>query len=379
MKLIAAFICSTSVVLLAVGITALIISYSTISTMTSSELEDLSKNIFSSAQIVFLTSEDSLSHTLDTAGLFVKDNSRLDEKNYLNVTITNQVTREETRMRIPEMIINGKVVLKSGDIAHQITEATGYSSTIFQLLPEGLLRISTTVRNADNSMDLWTLIPNDSPVYHQVVNGQPYIGTTVVADQLYGAAYKPIMDANSQIIGAVFVGKKLSLMSDIIYFKQQFSTLRVGKSGYTFIMDSKGNLIMHPSLEGKNVYDATDSSGRYYIREICSNKHGTLVYPLKEAGENRSRNIIVVYKYLAEWDWIIAVGAYIDELYSPIYTLQGILITVGLTLLIASIFLAYFISNSITKPVGIMSEELYNSSNSLETAANQVSSFSQEL
>jgi len=61
-------------------------------------------------------------------------------------------------------------------------------------------------------------------------------------------------------------------------FEDRILSLRFGKTGYSFVMDTHGTLIIHPALKGKNFLHATDANGRRYIEDICLRKNGKIVY-----------------------------------------------------------------------------------------------------
>jgi len=100
--------------------------------------------------------------------------------------------------------------------------------------------------------------------------------------------------------------------------------VNVGESGYIYAMTGDGTLKVHVAREGENVYSEKDENGRYFIREMCrtarASKPGEIlyiIYPWRNVtlGDRKARNKIVAYRYLREWDWIIAAGGYLDETY----------------------------------------------------------------
>ncbi len=99
----------------------------------------------------------------------------------------------------------------------------------------------------------------------------------------------------------------------------------IGETGYIYAMSSKGYLFVHLTSEGQNIYASKDESGRYFIREICEAalkaRAGEVLYttyPWRNIilGEEYPRQKMIAFKYFAEWDWIIAVGSYLDDLYN---------------------------------------------------------------
>jgi len=100
--------------------------------------------------------------------------------------------------------------------------------------------------------------------------------------------------------------------------------VKVGDSGYIYAMTTKGDLAVHISREGENIFDEQDEEGRYFIRAMCAKAKNApdgsalnIIYPWRnpELGDKALRQKMVVYRYFAPWDWIIAAGGYIDETY----------------------------------------------------------------
>lgn len=72
------------------------------------------------------------------------------------------------------------------DSIHHLTKS---ASTIFQMIPGGMLRVATSVRNPDGSRAIGTYIPEDSPVYKAFIAGNEYLGRALVAGDWYVTAY----------------------------------------------------------------------------------------------------------------------------------------------------------------------------------------------
>ncbi|MBF0378097.1 MAG: cache domain-containing protein [Desulfamplus sp.] len=106
----------------------------------------------------------------------------------------------------------------------------------------------------------------------------------------------------------------LSLV-DIKQLKERILSIKIGETGYVAVMNSKADILIHPFLEGINVMDSKDSSGRYFIKEMAEKKNGEITYPWQNKGESRPREKISIFKYYPEMDWFILAGVYVDELY----------------------------------------------------------------
>jgi methyl-accepting chemotaxis protein len=81
-------------------------------------------------------------------------------------------------------------------------------------------------------------------------------------------------------------------------FKTMICSVKVGKSGYLFIMDAQGNLVVHPKDEGRNL------AGQKHIDHIRNSKGGggILEYLSVSTGQDK----IVAYRYISKWNlWIV--------------------------------------------------------------------------
>ena len=106
--------------------------------------------------------------------------------------------------------------------------------------------------------------------------------------------------------------------------RKALKNVNIGETGYVYAMTTKGDLAVHVALEGRNIWDARDEDGRYFIREMARTARGaepgavnTIVYPWRNEllGEMRLRQKVVAYMYFEPWDWIIAAGSYLEESY----------------------------------------------------------------
>lgn len=126
-----------------------------------------------------------------------------------------------------------------------------------------------------------------------------------------------------------------------------------GKTGYTYVMDSRGNLIVHPVLTG-NIYNAVDSLGRHFTQKICREKNGKTVYSWRNPGEEKEREKLAIYRYIPELDWIVVSTGYLEEVYEPLYSLQKILYIGVLAMFVLLLILSFGISRIITRPLQVI-------------------------
>ncbi len=94
------------------------------------------------------------------------------------------------------------------------------------------------------------------------------------------------------------------------------SDLTLGVDDYLLILDSKGNMIMHPQLEGKNLYNYRNSEGRFIFQEIIGKPRNILVYDWQNPTDSSPRTQISVMQYFPAWDWYIGISTYEDNFYN---------------------------------------------------------------
>lgn len=121
-----------------------------------------------------------------------------------------------------------------------------------------------------------------------------------------------------------FTAGRIDRNSALNEARKALKKVNVGETGYIYAMTGDGDLKVHLAREGENVYNEKDEKGRFFIREMCKkarlSKPGEvlfIIYPWRNValGDRRARNKVVAYKYLREWDWIVAAGGYLDETY----------------------------------------------------------------
>jgi len=97
---------------------------------------------------------------------------------------------------------------RNHDLINTIGRVTGDSATLFTYDPEtgDFLRKSTTLLDADGNPILDTALDRADPAYEAIKAGSVYQGEASVLGVSYYAIYKPIVNLDSEPIGAVYIG-----------------------------------------------------------------------------------------------------------------------------------------------------------------------------
>ncbi len=163
---------------------------------------------------------------------------------------------------------------------------------------------------------------------------------------MYLAYFKPW----NWLIAASSYREEFMDLINVDYLRDSILSIRFGKTGYPYILDSRGNIIIHPALTG-NVYDVRDASGRQFVQEICKQKNGRIIYAWRNPGEKEFRKKLVVFNYIPEFDWIVASSSYLEEFYEPLHYIRGIIIAIFIVSLAFLSLLTLVYSTYIVKNV----------------------------
>ncbi len=213
----------------------------------------------------------------------------------------------------PEMRIGGKLMNLSNDEVDRFARISGGSvATIFARKGEDFYRIATSLTKEDGLRAIGTILDRGHPAYQGLLKGETYLGKARLFGKQYMTKYTPIKDAAGRITGSYFVGFDITEL--LGKMAQSIKALKIGETGYYFIMDSKGLVEVHPSLEGKNILDVRTSDGKEIFREIISKKNGTFQYEWVNEGETSAKTKTATALYFEDWDWCIIGSAMDSEL-----------------------------------------------------------------
>lgn len=247
---------------------------------------------------------------------------------------TNQYTKTATTIKLPKMLVGGRWLGQNRDmttpsmIVDKTRDLSVETCTVFQRMnPEGdMLRVCTNVKKLDDSRAIGTFIPavnpdgRANPVISAVLEGKTYRGRAFVVNTWYITAYEPIRDRSGSIVGILYVGIKQNTVAESVM--AQIGDINIGKTGYVFVIDSKGNFIVPEAYQQsslQNGLEATDADGHQYIGEIINkaksaSNNSIVMHTYNWAPEGGpARPKIVLARYFKPWDWVIATSAYEDE------------------------------------------------------------------
>lgn len=126
--------------------------------------------------------------------------------------------------------------------------------------------------------------------------------------------------------------------------KETFGNINYYASGYPFIIDKKGNVILHPTLEGSNVSDKTFFNKMVSQGQI--NGKINYIWPETNFGESK----ILYYTYHAPLEAYVAASFYESTIFSDLQQLKiKIIVAIVIITLLFSIAIWFFLNPLVNK------------------------------
>jgi methyl-accepting chemotaxis protein len=201
-------------------------------------------------------------------------------------------------------------------VVDRFTADTGGIATLFVRQGDDFVRVTTSLKKEDGSRAVGTALDRTHPAYARIMAGESYRGPASLFGRDYFTKYQPIKE-NGAVIGILFIGTDYT--DELKRLRERVKAIHVGETGYVYILNAKpgkdyGVLVMHPEKEGQSLLDVTDADGTPFIKNMLEKKQGVIHYPWRQGGESMARDKVVAFGYNASLDWMIASGAYVDDL-----------------------------------------------------------------
>ena len=244
---------------------------------------------------------------------------------------------------------NRYVVNDNFETVDQVQAMVGGAATVFQVYNNSYaVRISTNVLDTNGKRAVGTRLTDD--VYKVTVNdGVTYYGRRDLFGKNYVTAYEPIKDPSGKIIGVLFVGTEEGQTLDVV--KKSIRDTVVGKNGYMYVIDTAGNVLVHPTAQGQNWAD------KDYVKQMLKNKEGAIPHVVD------GTNVLDAYTYYEPLDWYIVSRAELSDFTGPIDTIRNTIFALMIASMAIGAAIAILFGRSISGPlqsVVVMIKELRN-------------------
>lgn len=341
-KLFSAIFLSTLILILGLSTVIYLTVEETITEMVDQESRTVADLIRGMADVSYQTNQDAVRQYLEVASHFVDGSTRVREEERVEMSARNQVTGVTSTVTLPALYVGEDLVTGETQLVDLITELTGATVTLFQPIPEGILRVATSVRTQAGERATGTYIPRESRVYQTVMSGEQYEGRAFVVDDWYISEYRPIRGAGGEIVAVLYVGIP---QSNIDYLRETVSSVRIGASGFAYLLDGEGNMLIHPDLAGQDVSDHP------LYGEVVGTEAGRII-----SDQGRSRTDYL--DYVERMDWIVGVATYDEEVYAGVADILRILAVALIVILLVDVVLGLTLGSYIARPILRVSEAM---------------------
>lgn len=387
------------------------VSYEKTVELASKDLQHIVDSVEGLAEAFFSQLQEQTQQQLSMARSKVNDNGGFvqDQEQIVKWTAIDQYTKKAREVSLPALSLGSGEwlgqVYEVGEVAplvDEIKSIAGASSTIFQRMNDrgDMLRVCTNIEKLDGTRAIGTYIPatnpdgKPNPVVSTLLRGDTFLGRAYVVNAWYVTAYEPIYDDTGTVIGSLFVGVPETQAFAAIH--KQVTNIKVGKTGYVYVLNAKGDQKGHYVIsadgkrDGEDILDATDANGRPFIRDICENalsldpgEIAEIKYAWQNPGEPEPRDKIVYYGYFEPWDWVIGAGSYEEEFFEASNAVAAFVgritivqVAVALIAGIVAAVLWIIIGGKISGRVGRIVNSLNACADETSQAATEVSSSS---
>jgi methyl-accepting chemotaxis protein len=178
----------------------------------------------------------------------------------------------------------------------------------------------------------------------------------------------PVLSASGQFTGALAIVLKIDFLSE------KMLSFRVGKTGYPFMVDRNGLVIVHPNA--KHILElnlASLKDMKSIMDKMLSQQTGVEAY-IFEGIEK-----IAGFAAVDLTGWSIGVTQPTEEFMGAVAAMRKAMILVSIVFLGIALTAIWFFSRTISKPINQIIEGLNEGADQVASAAGEVSSASQTL
>ena len=341
-----ALLALASILVVLTGLTIFTVTASTRSLM-AIEIEGLKQRNQLVIDMIDAYDQGQKRPTLTLLGVF----RRLFPETFTLAATTSQVGAETLRM----IYADSDPINNETFQVDKFQALTGGVATVFVKRGNDFFRVSTSVVDAKNQRVIGTPLDQKSPAYAALMRGERFVGPVSLFGKHYMAAYEPILNPEKEVIGAFFIGTDFA--AEMAALTQKIKEFKIGQTGYFVVVDATpgpqyGDMLIHPTLAGKNALQVTDADGVPIVKNSLEAKSGVVNYRWINKGESAAREKIAAFSTYANWQWLILGGSYVDEFALGAQDLSRNLMVASL---LCGLFLAallyYFLVRQIGQPL----------------------------
>ncbi|QJB56058.1 cache domain-containing protein [Pseudodesulfovibrio sp. zrk46] len=164
-------------------------------------------------------------------------------------------------------------------------------------------------------------------------------------------AYMVYFEPWDWIISVSTYTEEFSELVKIDDFRERMFELGFGKSGYPFVLNYAGFLLIHPHLQGKHFDQYNDARLAAVARRIVTERNGSFEYMWRNPGEEEYRRKVVYFTDIPEMGWVVASSSYFDDFYAPLKAIGYVIVLASVALMLLVLPISMWIGSVISHPL----------------------------
>ncbi len=258
-------------------------------------------------------------------------------------------SEEKSHLTIPKLIFGLEFVTGEYVIVDKVGKFSSSQIAIYQIFEEKLIKVSTSLKNPDDTRPVGEYFTSSTNEYKSVMAGTPYLFLSGTGSDKTLQILSPFRDQIEDAVSGAYSIRSTILTKDL---EGLVKKVNVSGRGYSFVSDAAGQILIHPDSAYSKLNIKEFKGGD----EIMKTKNGFISY---EHGDHLYYGYV---NYFKPWDLYFTVAVSESELMAGIN--KQILTSVGLSGIIALILGALII--------GLMNKQLMNNMNGMATLAKEV-------
>nr|MDA3790257.1 methyl-accepting chemotaxis protein [Desulfobacula sp.] len=180
-------------------------------------------------------------------------------------------SKKKEKITIPKLIFGIEFATANYVTVDKVGKFSTSDIAIYQIYDNKMIKVSTSLKNKDESRPIGEYYSSDTDVFKAVMTGKPYMLLTENGTEVSMQHLQPFKEAfEEKISGAYSVTSKI-LTKDLVGL---INKVNVGGFGYSFVNDSQGKILIHPDKKYLSLKVQEFENGK----EIIKGKSGPVTY-----------------------------------------------------------------------------------------------------
>lgn len=156
------------------------------------------------------------------------------------------------------LLADGRLLNDNFGPVDDFTERTGGVATIFARQGDDFVRISTSVKKADGTRALGTVLDPAGAPFQAIRQGQTFSGRAMLFGTPYMTHYRPVKNTAGAVVGVLFIGFEVGTYEAAV--EAVVRKTRFWNTGGIYLVDPRGGfdtavLASHPTAKGRRLKD----------------------------------------------------------------------------------------------------------------------------